>query len=75
MHATGTLKWVVASAVLAGGFAAVGAGPAAATARADDHCSSRTGCYHGPGMRVVPAQKARWAASARLDATDESRPP
>lgn len=36
MYTTDTLKWAVASAVVAGGLAAVGARPAAATARADD---------------------------------------
>jgi hypothetical protein len=55
MSATRTLKGVVASALLSGGAALAAMGPAAGSANADgDHCSSRTGCYHGPGMRWCP---------------------
>jgi hypothetical protein len=51
MYTTHALKWVAASAVLVTGVAATHAGDAHAD---DDHCSSRTGCYHGPGMRWCP---------------------
>ena len=48
------LERVVAGALLSGGVALAGLAPAAGTAYADDHCSTRTGCYHGPGMRWCP---------------------
>jgi hypothetical protein len=59
MYTTHGSKWVfrgiLAGVLIAGGVALAGAGPSAGTAHADDdHCSSRTGCYHGPGMRWCP---------------------
>ncbi len=49
------LNCVLAGALLSAGVAVAGVGPAAGTAHADDdHCSSRSGCYHGPGMRWCP---------------------
>jgi hypothetical protein len=49
------LRRVVASALIAGGVAMTGVGLAAGVANADaDRCSTRAGCYHGPGMRWCP---------------------
>ncbi len=56
MNAPHTLTRIIAGAVLSGAVAAGGSTLTAATAQADptDHCSTRTGCYHGPGMRWCP---------------------
>ena len=50
-----TLTRIIAGTALSGAVAAAGL-TVAATAQADpnDHCSTRTGCYHGPGMRWCP---------------------
>jgi len=55
MNATHPLKRVIAGGLLSGGVAVAGVGLAADTAHADgDHCSTRSGCYKGPGMRWCP---------------------
>jgi hypothetical protein len=56
MSRSRTMTRIVAATVFSGGVAIAGLGLGAGTAQADpnDHCSSRTGCYHGPGMRWCP---------------------
>jgi hypothetical protein len=57
MNTPRTLTRIIAGALLSGGVAVTGLGLAAGTARADagnDHCSTRSGCYKGPGMRWCP---------------------
>jgi hypothetical protein len=56
MHTPHTLTRIIARAVLSGAAAVAALGLTAVSAQADpnDHCSTRTGCYHGPGMRWCP---------------------
>jgi hypothetical protein len=50
-----SLARIVAGALASGGVAMAAFGLAAGSAQADpDHCSTRTGCYKGPGMRWCP---------------------
>jgi hypothetical protein len=56
-------------ALLSGSVAAAGFGLAAGPAQADpDHCSSRSGCYHGPGMRWCPGDYV-WPGSRATGGT------
>jgi hypothetical protein len=53
------MNWVLRSATItlaaAGlGMAAMNLTPSAAHADPDDHCSTRSGCYTGPGARWCP---------------------
>ncbi len=55
MKATHSPKRIIAAALLSGAVAVAGLGLGAGTAQADpDHCSTRSGCYKGPGMRWCP---------------------
>lgn len=54
MSNSGTLPRIVAGVLLSGGVALAGWGAGAAQADSNDHCSSRSGCYKGPGMRWCP---------------------
>lgn len=48
-------KRMLAGTLLCGAIAITGSSLLASTAQADtDHCSTRTGCYQGPGMRWCP---------------------
>ena len=52
-----SLRCAVTTVLVAAGLSTAGLVLAAGTAQADpvdDHCSSRSGCYHGPGMRWCP---------------------
>ena len=55
MNTTRTVKRIIAGALLSGCVAVGGLGLTTGTAQADnDHCSTRSGCYKGPGMRWCP---------------------
>lgn len=55
MKTSRTLTRIIAATFLTAVGAVAGVGLSAGTAQADnDHCSTRTGCYHGPGMRWCP---------------------
>lgn len=57
MRNSGTFARLAAAALMSGTVAAAGLGLSSNTARADpnDHCSTRSGCYKGPGMRWCPS--------------------
>lgn len=56
MNSPHSLKRIFAGRMLMGCVAVAGLGLANGAAHADtnDHCSTRTGCYKGPGMRWCP---------------------
>ena len=55
MNIPHSLTLIIAGALISGGVAVAGFGLIAGAAQADpDHCSTRTGCYKGPGMRWCP---------------------
>ena len=56
MNTPRILTRIIAGALLSSAVAVAGSGLTAGTAHADpnDHCSTRSGCYKGPGMRWCP---------------------